>query len=182
MTQQNKKAKTTAPAQGGQKSPEQRRQEKDARKQRNVELAGKPYARVMEVSTPFSDIIFQIHRQMDMAWKHLKARSGEPSGLTYDELNEMSKKLQDHVVNFHELTREIAKKAKWQYKTPFQMQDVLDKIKREQATDNQTAALAETEPAPAAPEKIHALPAKGKGKSKPTAQQSTEKNAAVAAK
>lgn len=137
------------------KSPEQRRKDKDDRQKRNVELASKPYARVMEVSTPYSDIIFQIHRQMDLAWKHLKSRSGEPTGLSYEELMQISLELQRHVVEFHELTKKMARLAKWTYKTPFQMQEILNKMKMisaAQATETGTASAV-----PATPEKIHTL-------------------------
>jgi len=160
---------TNTPPGRGQKTPEQRRTDKEERSKKNVEMAAKPDARVMQVSTPYSDIIFQIHRQLDLVWKHMKAKSGEPTGISYEQLIEFSNKLQKHVVEFNELTREMAETVKWTYKTPFQLQPIINKVASDEA--NRKAA--------STPEKIHALPVQATAKnqaSKPT----KEKKAAMA--
>lgn len=167
---------TATAATHGQKTPEQRREERDERKKRNQELAGKPNARVMEVGTPYSDLIFQIHRQMDLVWQHLKARSGEPGGVSYEQMTAITEELQRHIFDYHQLTKKLAKMVGWTYRTPMLLKPILDKMTAAPATPESVPAVA----APAAPEKIHALPAKTAVKA-PAQKPGKEKKVAAAA-
>ncbi len=126
-------AKTPAPAtpQNTAEQREQRKQWRERRTQQNIELAAKPTARVMEVNTPFADIMFQILRQMEMAWKNLKARSGEPGGVSYEEMGKLVTEMQMQIVGFHHLTKKIAKKSGFRYKNPAMLGDILEKIEKE---------------------------------------------------
>lgn len=167
----NQGTATAAPF--GQKTPEQRRQEREERKEKNVELAKKPNARVMEVATPYSDVIFQIHRQMDLVWLHLKARSGEPGGVSYAQMAMITEELQRHICEYNKLTKKLAKMVGWTYRTPEKLMPII--LKMEEAS--MVSAAASTSPAP---EKIHALPAKTLSKTS-AHKPSKEKKASAAA-
>lgn len=166
----------SAAPRGAQKTPEQRRQEREDRKKRNQELAAKPNARVMEVATPYSDVIFQIHRQMDLVWMHLKARSGEPGGVSYEQMGMITEELQRHICEYDKLTKKLAGMVGWSYRTPDKLKPILQKIREADAAQNQGAPVAVPQ---AAQEKIHTLPAKA---AKPQTQKpGKEKKVAAAA-
>lgn len=92
--------------------------------EKKVSMARERGSRVLRVTTPPGNIIFNVLRQFDQAYINFKGRLGEPGGISYEEGSEIIKEVQEITIAFSGLTAKLSKKVRFRYFVPQEIQEM----------------------------------------------------------
>lgn len=81
--------------------------------ERKISMAKERGSRVLRITSPLGNIMFNVLRQFDMAYGNFKGQLGEPGGITYEE------GARQITMVFSNLTKRLSKKVNFRYFMPF---------------------------------------------------------------
>ena len=81
--------------------------------ERKISMAKERGSRVLRITSPLGNIMFNVLRQFGMAYGNFKGQLGEPGGITYEE------GARQITMVFSNLTKRLRKKVNFRYFMPF---------------------------------------------------------------
>ena len=139
---QTARARVNGEAPAGEKKKRPSREEILERK---ISMARERGSRVLRITSPLGNIMFNVLRQFDMAYGNFKGQLGEPGGITYEEGARIMEEARQITIAFSNLTRRLSKKVNFRYFTPRELKEIGPEEAAEPVDEEKTA--------PAAPER-----------------------------
>lgn len=113
--------------------------------ERKISMAKERGSRVLRITSPLGNIMFNVLRQFDMAYGNFKGQLGEPGGITYEEGARIMEEARQITIAFSNLTKRLSKKVNFRYFTPQELKEIGPEESTEPVDNEKTA--------PAAPER-----------------------------
>lgn len=82
-------------------------------------------ARVLQLKSPLGATFFDILRQFDLAYLHLKAGLGEMGGISHQEGAALMKEAQELVLAFSDFTAGLSQKIRFRYYVPREIEEYI---------------------------------------------------------